>query len=60
MGRYIAHYVKNQMGGNAPITIPKYATGRQRWEGFVNEVKTVPGDYRWLVRLLSAKVGSSM
>ena len=34
------------MGGNAKIaliTIPKYEAGRQRREGFVKEVTTVPG-----------------
>jgi hypothetical protein len=46
MGRYIADYVKDKMGGNAKIaliTIPKYEAGRQRREGFVKEVTTVPG-----------------
>jgi ABC-type sugar transport system substrate-binding protein len=46
MGRYIANYVKDKMSGNAKIaliTIPKYEAGRQRREGFVKEVTTVPG-----------------
>jgi ABC-type sugar transport system substrate-binding protein len=46
MGRYIADYVKDKMGGNAKIaliTIPRYEAGRRRREGFVKEVTTVPG-----------------
>jgi len=46
MGRYIADYVKDKMGGNAKIaliTIPKYEAGRQRREGFVKVVTMVPG-----------------
>jgi simple sugar transport system substrate-binding protein/ribose transport system substrate-binding protein len=46
MGRYIADYVKDKMGGNAKIaliTIPKYEAGRQRREGFVKEVTMAPG-----------------
>ncbi len=46
MGRYVADYVKANLGGNAKIalvTIPKYEAGRQRREGFVKEVSRVPG-----------------
>ena len=46
MGRYIADYIKSNMGGSAKIaliTIPKYEAGRQRREGFVAEVSKVPG-----------------
>ena len=46
LGRYIANYVKDKMGGSvkiALVTIPKYEAGRQRREGFVKEVTTVPG-----------------
>lgn len=46
MGRYVAKYVADQMGGKAKIallTIPKYEVGKQRREGFVAEVGKVPG-----------------
>jgi ABC-type sugar transport system substrate-binding protein len=46
MGRYIADYVEQKMGGKAKIaliTIPRYEAGRQRREGFVNEITKVSG-----------------
>ncbi|MBV9391117.1 MAG: substrate-binding domain-containing protein [Verrucomicrobia bacterium] len=46
MGRYVADYVKNKMGGTAKIAlieIQKYEAGRQRRDGFVKEISQVPG-----------------
>jgi ABC-type sugar transport system substrate-binding protein len=46
MGRYVAQYVVDNLGGEAQIalvTIPRYDVGRQRREGFVAALSEVPG-----------------
>ena len=46
MGRFVADYVEQNMGGAAKVamlTIPKYEVGVQRRDGFVDEVSKVAG-----------------